>query len=98
MGRWRVYPPRSRYANEKAPAVPMLVPRAPPLIMKQGEGTEAHRRLPVMGSVDVATRWNLSAIEDAYRRWRDDPQSVDPSWRWFFEGFELGAARAAVLA
>jgi 2-oxoglutarate dehydrogenase E1 component len=51
-----------------------------------------------MGHVEIATRWNLNAIEDAYRRWRDDPQSVDPSWRYFFEGFELGGARAAVPA
>src|SRR5262252_5652522 len=48
-----------------------------------------------MGHVEVATRWNLSAIEDAYQRWRQDPQSVDPSWRYFFEGFELGGAGAA---
>jgi 2-oxoglutarate dehydrogenase E1 component len=47
-----------------------------------------------MGHVEVATRWNLNAIEDAYQRWRADPQSVDPSWRYFFEGFELGGARA----
>ncbi len=51
-----------------------------------------------MGHVDIATRWNLNAIEDAYRRWRDDPQSVDGSWRYFFEGFELGGARAALPA
>jgi 2-oxoglutarate dehydrogenase E1 component len=51
-----------------------------------------------MGHVEVATRWNLSAIEDAHRRWRDDPLSVDPSWRYFFEGFELGGARAALPA
>jgi 2-oxoglutarate dehydrogenase E1 component len=48
-----------------------------------------------MGNAEVATRWNLSAIEDAYQRWRHDPQSVDVSWRYFFEGFELGGARAA---
>jgi 2-oxoglutarate dehydrogenase E1 component len=51
-----------------------------------------------MGHVDIATRWNLGAIEDAYNRWRDDPQSVDASWRTFFEGFELGAGRAALPA
>src|SRR5579884_195948 len=45
-----------------------------------------------------ATRWNLDAIEDAYQRWQRDPSSVDPSWRMFFEGFELGAARTAVPA
>jgi 2-oxoglutarate dehydrogenase E1 component len=37
-----------------------------------------------------ATRANLAAIEDAYQRWRADPASVDESWRYFFEGFELG--------
>jgi 2-oxoglutarate dehydrogenase E1 component len=45
-----------------------------------------------------ATRWNLDAIEAAYQRWRQDPASVDASWRVFFEGFELGSARAAVPA
>jgi len=42
----------------------------------------------------IATRWNLDAIEAAYQRWRDNPTSVDDSWRLFFEGFELGADRA----
>ncbi len=45
-----------------------------------------------------ATRWNLDAIEAAYQRWRHDPDSVDPGWRAFFEGFELGASRTAVPA
>jgi len=51
-----------------------------------------------MGHVEAATRWNLNALEDAYRRWQDDPLSVDPSWRYFFEGFELGGACAALPA
>src|SRR5436305_13111357 len=44
-----------------------------------------------MSRPSFATRWNLDAVEDAYQRWRQDPQSVDESWRIFFEGFELGA-------
>src|SRR5262249_48220278 len=40
----------------------------------------------------VANRSNLDAIETAYQRWRQDPASVDESWRNFFEGFELGMA------
>ncbi len=40
-----------------------------------------------------ASRYNLDAIEDAYRRWRQDAGSVDESWRLFFEGFDLGLAR-----
>jgi 2-oxoglutarate dehydrogenase E1 component len=45
---------------------------------------------------NFATRWNLDAIEAAYEQWHRDPDAVDPSWRLFFEGFELGASRAAV--
>ena len=29
-------------------------------------------------------------IEENYRRWLEDPQSVDSGWSAFFEGFELG--------
>jgi 2-oxoglutarate dehydrogenase E1 component len=46
-----------------------------------------------MTRASFATRSNLAVIEEAYQRWRDDPASVDDSWRAFFEGFELGAAR-----
>src|SRR5881392_2911453 len=38
----------------------------------------------------VATRANLQLIEDNYRRWRQNPESVDSGWAAFFEGFELG--------
>ncbi len=37
-----------------------------------------------------ATRGNLDLIDDQYRRWESDPDSVDATWRAFFEGFELG--------
>ncbi|HXA10073.1 MAG TPA: 2-oxoglutarate dehydrogenase E1 component [Chthoniobacterales bacterium] len=37
-----------------------------------------------------AIRGNLDLIDDNYRRWEKDPESVDSSWRAFFEGFELG--------
>src|SRR5437773_2653859 len=46
----------------------------------------------------VATRWNLDALEDAYRRWLKESQSVDPSWQSFFEGFELGSTRTAAAS
>src|SRR5438128_12464522 len=38
----------------------------------------------------IAARANLELIEENYRRWADDPASVDSSWAAFFEGFELG--------
>ncbi|MGI8957269.1 MAG: 2-oxoglutarate dehydrogenase E1 component [Chthoniobacterales bacterium] len=37
-----------------------------------------------------ATRGNLDLIDEQYRRWENDPDSVDATWRAFFEGFELG--------
>jgi 2-oxoglutarate dehydrogenase E1 component len=45
-----------------------------------------------MSIPSFATRWNLDAIEAAYARWKQDPASVDDSWRLFLEGFELGEA------
>src|SRR5437660_9458806 len=67
------------------------------------EGTERARALPgslkrvlLMTHGSFATRWNLDAIEAAYQRWQQDPDSVDASWRLFFEGFELASAHAAV--
>src|SRR5882724_1615382 len=38
----------------------------------------------------IATRANLELIEENYRRWRQNPESVDSGWAAFFEGFELG--------
>jgi 2-oxoglutarate dehydrogenase E1 component len=43
-----------------------------------------------MSPVTFSSRFNLDVIEAQYQRWRQDPQSVDESWRLFFEGFELG--------
>lgn len=33
---------------------------------------------------------NLNALEKLYQSYRVDPRSVEPSWRHFFEGMELG--------
>src|SRR5438874_1936031 len=38
----------------------------------------------------IAARANLDLIEENYRRWRQNPESVDSGWSAFFEGFELG--------
>src|SRR6266699_951075 len=38
----------------------------------------------------IAARANLELIDQNYRRWQEDPASVDPIWAAFFEGFELG--------
>ena len=33
-------------------------------------------------------------IDENYERWLSNPQSVDPDWAAFFEGFELGFAKS----
>src|SRR5206468_7212320 len=38
----------------------------------------------------IAARENLNLIEENYRRWQENPDSVDSGWSAFFEGFELG--------
>ena len=43
-----------------------------------------------MNRSTVASRPNLDVIEDQYAKWQADPASVDPTWRSFFDGFELG--------
>jgi 2-oxoglutarate dehydrogenase E1 component len=39
-------------------------------------------------------RWSEGLIDDNYERWLSNPQSVDPDWAAFFEGFELGFAKS----
>src|SRR5881296_1757642 len=38
----------------------------------------------------IDARANIDLIEDNYRRWQQNPESVDSGWSAFFEGFELG--------
>ena len=45
-----------------------------------------------MNRSTVANRGNLELIEENYQRWSEDPDSVDPTWRAFFEGYELALA------
>lgn len=36
--------------------------------------------------------WNAEYLDEQHRRYRDDPSSVSPEMRAFFQGFELGSA------
>jgi 2-oxoglutarate dehydrogenase E1 component len=36
-----------------------------------------------------ANRWNADLIDQNYEHWISNPDSLDPEWRAFFEGFEL---------
>src|SRR6266478_3628293 len=38
----------------------------------------------------IDARANVELIEENYRRWQENPESVDSGWSAFFEGFELG--------
>jgi len=41
-------------------------------------------------NTSIAARANLELIEENYRRWQRNPESVDSGWSAFFEGFDLG--------
>lgn len=49
-----------------------------------------------MSSTSVINSLDPSVLDDLYRKWNDDPTSVDEQWRIFFEGFELGHGRRSV--
>ena len=52
-------------------------------------------------SSTLPTHANAAVIEAAYESWLQNPDSVDPTWRAFFQGFTLGSAGttpAAALA
>ncbi len=44
-----------------------------------------------MNHVNISERANASLVEELYRQWQADPESVDATWRAFFQGFALGA-------
>jgi len=39
--------------------------------------------------------WDAAFVDSLFSQWSRDPESVDPAWRQFFAGFELGLARPA---
>ena len=44
-----------------------------------------------MNPASVSTPANAGLIEEYHQRWLEDPESVDPTWRAFFQGFTLGS-------
>jgi 2-oxoglutarate dehydrogenase E1 component len=51
-----------------------------------------------MNSMTVPTRANSAVIEQMYQAWLDNPDSVDPTWRAFFQGFALGNNNGSMAA
>jgi 2-oxoglutarate dehydrogenase E1 component len=51
-----------------------------------------------MNRSSLPLRANTAVIEAAYERWSRDPDSVDPTWRAFFQGFTLGSSGASPSA
>ncbi len=41
----------------------------------------------------VSVRQNADLLEAKYTQWCENPESVEPTWAAFFEGFELGSAQ-----
>src|SRR5688572_6200723 len=51
-----------------------------------------------MNRSSLPTHANADIIEATYQAWLKDPNSVDPTWRAFFQGFTLGANGASPVA
>ena len=47
-----------------------------------------------MNSLTLPTRANADVIDAAYSAWLQNPNSVDPTWHAFFQGFTLGTSGA----
>ncbi len=45
-----------------------------------------------MNAMNLPAPANADLIEAMQRAWLDDPDSVDPTWRAFFQGFSLGSS------
>ena len=48
-----------------------------------------------MENLNFATRWNIDEVESNYLKWLKEPNSLDDTWRVFFEGFHLGSDHQA---
>src|SRR5687768_6537465 len=51
-----------------------------------------------MNRTSLPTHANADIIEATYQAWLKDHNSVDPTWRAFFQGFTLGANGASPVA
>ena len=51
-----------------------------------------------MNHLSVSESANATLIEEYHQRWLDDPNSVDPTWRAFFQGFTLAGGHLTPTA
>ncbi len=51
-----------------------------------------------MNSLNLSANANAAYLEAAYEAWRQNPESVDATWRAFFQGFTLGNSGAPFSA
>src|SRR3954465_10639890 len=51
-----------------------------------------------MNRTSLPTHANADIIEATYEAWLKDPNSVDPTWRAFFQGFTLGSTGTSPVA
>lgn len=44
------------------------------------------------------TGLNADYVDDLYKQWKEDPESVDESWQYYFSGFEMAMCPRACVA
>ena len=45
-----------------------------------------------MTQSNATSSWNADLIDEMHAKWIESPDSLDPIWKAFFEGFELGSS------
>ena len=45
-----------------------------------------------MTQSNATNSWNADLIDEMYAKWIESPDSLDPIWKAFFEGFDLGSS------
>ncbi|HMD55017.1 MAG TPA: hypothetical protein VKJ65_10760, partial [Phycisphaerae bacterium] len=46
---------------------------------------------PLGRQIDAINGLGAEFLENLYERWRENPESVDPQWQWYFRGFDMAA-------
>lgn len=51
-----------------------------------------------MKNLSFANRWNADLLDEYYDQWLSEPDSLEPKWQAFFEGFQLGLTQTPPVA
>src|SRR4051812_34960644 len=60
-----------------------------------GRSHNGFSRQLVMDAFDFVNRANADYVDQLYQQYLKDPREVDPQWRAYFAGFDMGASKTS---